>query len=283
LPFPWLDKVHEEVTQSVTDTAVWFDDFFDVDNMDADPTASGQARIRFGWEPRSTDLNSFDSRFRVRLKLPKLKNKADLVFSDYDEEERNAPIQAATNEAITETNKFNLALRWTTKAGPGASWSHRVGVGRKLQPFVKSRYRQVFELNQHSNLRWDTSFYYFSREGLGSHLELQYEHQLDQTLLFRFDNHFYYRDEFNDWVWQHGWYNFQQWDENTAWVYGVYLEGNSRPNYRIEEYLVSARWRKNALREWLFFEVEPFIVWRRDEGFNASFGMALRVEGFFGR
>jgi len=47
--------------------------------------------------------------------------------------------------------------------------------------------------------------------------------------------------------------------------------------------LISLRWRKNALRKWFFYEVEPFILWRRDERFSASYGIALRVEGFFGK
>jgi hypothetical protein len=71
-------------------------------------------------------------------------------------------------------------------------------------------------------------------------------------------------------------------DEKNALVYGLYIEGNSQPNYRPEEYLLSTRWRKNALREWLFFEIEPFLIWRREEQFNTSIGIALRVEGYFG-
>jgi hypothetical protein len=50
----------------------------------------------------------------------------------------------------------------------------------------------------------------------------------------------------------------------------------------LEEYLVSFRWRKNTLRQWLFYELEPFVLWRRDESFSASYGLALRLEGFFG-
>ena len=73
-----------------------------------------------------------------------------------------------------------------------------------------------------------------------------------------------------------------QMDEKNALVYGLYIEGNSQPSYRPEEYLLSMRWRKNALREWLFFEIEPFLIWRREEQFNTSVGIALRVEGYFG-
>jgi hypothetical protein len=98
----------------------------------------------------------------------------------------------------------------------------------------------------------------------------------------RFNNRFYFRDKTDDWLWQHSWQTLHQVDDRTALVYGLYIEGLSQPNYRLEEYLVSVKWRKNALREWLYFDVEPFVLWRRDESFSASYGVALRVEGFFG-
>jgi hypothetical protein len=35
------------------------------------------------------------------------------------------------------------------------------------------------------------------------------------------------------------------------------------------------------LREWLYIEVEPFILWLREEDFRASIGLALRTEIHF--
>ncbi|MDN4502119.1 hypothetical protein QX776_06880 [Alteromonadaceae bacterium BrNp21-10] len=280
--YPWLDSMHSDVSQSVHSTAEWFDSFFLTEEYTDDQKAAGEARIMLGWEPRSSSLNEFVSRFRIRVKLPKAKHQTDLVFSDFDEEEQNTPIRIAKNNVVDDPHRFNLALRWTSKHDEKADLSHRIGIGRKLQPFVKSRYRRIFELSASSNLNWETSAYWYSRDGLGAHFMLQYETNISTTDLFRFDNHFYYRDRFNDWIWHHSAYNFHQLDSKSALIYGLYVEGNSQPNYRVEEYLISARWRKNALREWLYFEVEPFLLWRRDEDFNTSIGLAMRVEGYFG-
>ncbi|GGO65949.1 hypothetical protein [Bowmanella pacifica] len=279
---PWLDDLQLNVSDSIDATAMWFDEFFADETMPLNEKAHGEARIRLGWEPRSRAVNEFETRFRVRVSLPNMKHQTDLIFSDYDEDEDAASVKAARNDAIDRRNRFSMALRWTAKKSGDMNISHRIGVGRKLQPYVKSRIRKTFGLSDINNVNLEASVYYYTQDRFGSHLMAQYEHQLAGNDLFRFDNHFYFRDETDDWIWQHGWYKYSQWDEKTAMIYGLYLEGGTRPNYRIEEYLVSTRWRKNALRKWLFFEVEPFLLWRRDEDFKVSYGLALRVEGYFG-
>jgi len=280
--YPWLDELHVNVSESFNDTASWLDDFFADETFNVEQEATGRARIQLAWEPRSRELVEFESRIRVNWKLPNFKNHVDVVFSDYDEELERAPVKAAQNNVLANQNRFNLALRWILKSDAQSIWSHRVGVGRKLQPFVRSRYAEVMALSEKNTVRMEFSSYYYAKDGFGSHLGLQYEHGLTDMSFLRFDNNFYYRDETSDWLWQHSMYNMRQLNDEAALIYGLYLEGNSKPNYQISEYLVSSRWRKNALREWLFFEVEPFVLWRRNEDFSASYGVALRVEGFFG-
>lgn len=279
--YPWLDTMHTNVVNSVSSTAVWFDDFFALEEFSGGKPAKGEARIRLGWEPRSREFNEFETRFKVKFKLPKLKNRVDVVLSDYDDEQTDNTLNVLQNDDNTAENRFSLALRW--KSRPNSGFSHRIGVGRRLQAFAKSRYRQFHQLTSQTTFRWETAAYLYSKDGLGSEISGQFGYNASAKDLFRFNNHFYYRDKTNDWHWQHNWQYLHQFDPDNALIAGFYLEGSSRPDYRLDEYLASVRWRKNTLREWLFVEVEPFILWRRDENFSASYGLALRVEGYFGR
>ena len=276
----WLDAFHQNIAESVNDSALWFDEFFMLDNDRSPEQAVGEARIQLGWSPRSRELNEFESRLKLRYKLPNLKNRVDLVFSDYDDEQADSPLQNTKIDNRSEQTRFSLALQW--KAKPDSGLSHRIGVGRRLQPFVKSRYRSTITLSPQADLRFDTSAYYYSKDGFGSDFTLRYSYVFTPQTMFRFNNHFYFRDESNDWLWEHSVQHLIQINDKNALISGAYIKGLSRPNYHTEEYLVSNRWRVNALRDWLFFEVEPFIIWRKDEQFSASYGVSLRVEGFFG-
>jgi hypothetical protein len=279
--YPWLDSIHQSIASSVNSSALWFDDFFALEEFEKHEQAYGEARIRLGWEPRSRNINEFETRFKIRVKLPNLKNRADLVLSDYDDDRPANDIQASGINDFVEQNRFSLALRW--RSSPESGLSHRLGVGRHLQAFVKSRYRNSHILTNKTILRWETSAYMYSDDGVGGDFSWQLGYNATDHSIFRWNNHFYFRDRTSDWLWQHSVQNLTQFDEKNALIAGYYIEGLSRPNYRLEEYLVSLRWRKNTMREWLFYEVEPFILWRRDEQFSASYGMALRLEGFFGK
>jgi len=279
--YPWLDTMHQSIASSVNTSALWFDDFFALDEFKHGEEAYGEARIRLGWEPRSRSVNEFETRFKVRVKLPNLKNRVDLVLSDYDDDGPDNDIQGSGVDDFVEQNRFSLALRW--RRSPESGLSHRIGLGRRLQAFAKSRYRNSHLLTDKTTLRWETSAYMYSDDGLGADFFWQLGYNASDRSIFRWNNHFYFRDRTSDWLWQHSLQKLTQFDEKNALIAGIYIEGLSRPNYRLEEYLVSLRWRKNALRTWLFYEVEPFILWRRDEQFTASYGIAMRVEGFFGK
>jgi hypothetical protein len=279
--YPWLDTMHQSIATSVNSSALWFDDFFALEEFDNPEEAYGEARIRLGWEPRSRNINEFVTRFKIRVKLPNLKNRADLVVSDYDDDRPDNDIQASGINDVVEQNRFSLALRWRSSAESGLS--HRIGVGRRLQAFAKSRYRNSHILFDKTILRWETSAHLYSDDGLGADFAWQFDYNATEHSIFRWNNRFYFRDRTNDWLWQHSVQKLTQFNEKNALIAGFYIEGLSRPNYRLEEYLVSLKWRKNTLRKWLFYEVEPFLLWRRDESFSASYGIALRVEGFFGK
>jgi hypothetical protein len=279
--YPWLDTMHQSIASSVNSTALWFDDFFVLEDFSHTEKAQGEARIRLGWEPRSRDLNEFDTRFKVRVKLPNLKNRVDLVLSDYDDDTPDNDIQASGNNDFIEQNRFSLALRW--RRSPESGLSHRIGVGRRLQAFAKSRYRQSHVLSDKANLRWETSAYLYSSDGLGANFSWQLGYNTSEHSTIRWNNHYYFRDRSNDWLWRHSLQRLTQFNEKNALIAGVYIEGLSRPNYNLQEYLVSLRWRKSSLRKWLFYEIEPFVLWRKDESFSASYGIALRIEGHFSK
>jgi hypothetical protein len=278
---PWLDSLHENITDSVNESALWFDEFFMLDQNSLSESALGEARIQLGWNPRSRDLSQFESRIKLRYKLPNLKNRVDLVVSDYDDEQPDNLLQNTNLDNNNQQNRFSLALQW--KAKPDSGLSHRIGIGRRLQPFVKSRYRMVLGLSEQADLRLESSIYYYSNDGFGAELAGSYGYVFTPSSLFRFNNRFFFRDKSNDWLWQHSWQNLVQINEKNALICGLYIEGLSQPNYHLEEYLVSSRWRINALRNWLFFEMEPYVTWRKDEAFSASYGIGLRVEGYFGQ
>ncbi len=89
----WVETFHSSVSNSVYQSAAWFDNFFNEDGESAF-TPKAVARIRVGWKPKSRDWSEFESKFRIKLRLPNFKNKVDLILSDEgDIEQSQLPLE----------------------------------------------------------------------------------------------------------------------------------------------------------------------------------------------
>jgi hypothetical protein len=277
----WLDDWHKALENSMNDTAKSLDAFFALagDESHEDATASG--RIRLGWEPRTRDLAEFDVRFRVRVKLPALQNRVDLLLSDDEDDLQETSVKASRNDQLGRRDQATLAFRF--RRTPDAKLSHRIGAGRRDQLFVKSRYRDGYQVNANETWFYDAELYYYTKDRLGGELGLTYQNVLSDDKLWRFSNRYFYRDNTNDWRWRHELQYLHQYDQNMAAIYTLFIEGLTRPNTFTEQIFLSARWRANPLRGWLFFELEPFILFLKEESFSPSYGIAMRFEVFYGK
>jgi len=277
----WLDHWHNTLETSMNDTAKGLDAFFALagDRSHEDATASG--RIRIGWEPRTRDLAEFDVRFRIRVKLPALKNRVDLLLSDDEDDLQQNSVKATRNDQLGRRDQATLALRF--KRSPDAKLSHRIGFGRRDQIFLKSRYRDSYAIDADNALFYDAELYYYSSDHLGGELGLTYQQLIAEDKLWRISNRYYYRDNTNDWRWRHEAQYLHQYNDNAAVIYTAFIDGLTRPNMFTEQVFFSARWRSNPIREWLFFEIEPFILMIKEESFSPSYGVALRFEVHYGK
>ena len=277
----WFDVWQRSFTDSMDFTVRQLDGLFGSDSDSSSQQASAEGRIQLAWEPRSTSFTDTDVRFRIRVKLPALEERVDLLLSDNEDETQDNTIRAARNTDNADRDRTTIALRFRPEQD--SHYSFRVGAGRGDQLYVKARYRNAKAINKSVALLYDSEVYYYSRDRLGAETGLALQYDMNDKNLVRQNNRLYFRDDTNDWLWRHEINHLYAVDEHNAIVGRAMVEGLSRPNYRVEEVYAGVRWRNNSLREWLFFEVEPFVLWLRDEDFNASYGVAMRVEVYYGQ
>ena len=63
------------------------------------------------------------------------------------------------------------------------------------------------------------------------------------------------------------------------------MVGVTKPDTVVDTYRVRSRLRRNFYRDWLFYEIEPQLEWRRDEengGYYPVGAITRRVEVQFG-
>jgi hypothetical protein len=226
-------------------------------------------------------LSDTDLRFRVRVRLPALKERVDLLLSDNEDETQNNTIRAARDTGNNNRDRTTIALRFRPEQD--SHYSFRIGAGRRDQLYAMTRYRDAFAFSNQWAMLYDAELYYYTRDRLGAEVGVAFQYEINKKHLVRQNNRYYYRDDTNDWLWRHEVHHLFSVDRHNAVIPHLMVEGLSQPNFRVEEVYGGFRWRNNMLRDWLFFEVEPFVLWLRDEDFKTSYGVALRVEAYYGR
>lgn len=280
----WFDIWQRSFTDTMDFTVKQLDGLFMSDSL---PITSGrkearaEGRIQLSWEPRSSMLTDTDLRFRIRVRLPALKERVDLLLSDNEDETQNNTIRAARDTGNNDRDRTTIALRFRPEQD--SHYSYRVGAGRRDQLYAMTRYKDAFAFSKQWAMLYDAELYYYTRDRLGAELGWAVQYEMSKKHLIRQNNRFYFRDNTNDWLWRHEVHHLFSVDQHNAVIPHLMVEGLSQPNYRVEEIYGGFRWRNNMLRDWLFFEVEPFVLWLREEDFKTSYGLALRVEAYYGR
>lgn len=289
----WYDRWQDKFSQSMNSTALRLDNFFanssyvDAANFkqsekrsDGYPQARASGYIRYGWEPRSRAFDEQDLRFRVRVRLPALQNRIELLLSDSEDEDLPDTLGKSRSSFNTDAEQTNLALQYTQS--PDAKVRYRLGAGRRDQLYAQTRYTDKLQVTQHISLLYDAEMYYYTRDQFGSELgaTLQYIH--NENSISRFKHRFYYRDDKQQWSMLQELQYIHALDERNAGISRLHLRSIGVDHARVDEVYASFRWRTNYLRHWLFFDVEPFVIWLRSEEFAPSYGVALRVEAHYG-
>jgi hypothetical protein len=274
--------LHETVSDSVYQSAQWFDSFFTAnDSEQLSPQTT--AKISFSWLPKSRDWSEIKPRFRVRVKLPHFQDKVSLVLSDEtDDELNNLPLESANTKSNNEEDKFSLALNYTQEQRDDRLMNYRLGFsGGDI--FARAKHKRHFNINAKQGFLFEPSLYYYLDDGLGAKLLLEYDYQLSKKSQFRINYSIRGSAAFSGIRWKHGFYKLNQINETTASVLSLQAEGerNGARGFVVDKYTLGYRYRFNALKDWLFFEIEPFLEFPEQENYSTTPGIVLRIEGFF--
>lgn len=280
----WIGQFHQSVTEGVYQSALWFDDFFlEDDSEQLNPKTS--ARIRLSWRPQSRDWGEYKARFKIKVRLPNFKNKVDLILSDDDETNLgHLPLENNDAKLSTSDEHFAAAVRYVHKKQEGTLTDSRIGIsGGDI--FLRARHQRRFVFNNKHSIKVEPSLYYFLDDGLSERLLLEYDYQVNKTTQYRINYSIRGSQTYSGIRWKHGFYKLRQLDSTTASLTSLQVEGqrNGEESFLIERYYAGYRYRFNAYRKWLFFEVEPFLEWHEEDNYSTSPGIALRVEGFFAK
>jgi len=278
----WVNILHDQISDSVYQSAFWFDSFFSVDD-NGFKSPKTNARIRLGWLPKRTNLSEIETRFRIKLTLPNLQNRVDVIFSDdSDDNLSDLPLENVDSQQAFNKDSFSASVRYVNHKDVNKYTGTRIGFSAG-DLFVRLRHNRRFSWHDVHGVKIEPALYYFVKDGLGARLLLEYNYQSNHDDQYRINYSIRASESFKGQEWRYGLYYLKQLDSQRAAALGLVTNGKhgSEQGSFVDKYKLSYRYRFNALKTWLFFEVEPFVEWGKENNFSTDPGVALRIEGFF--
>lgn len=275
----WLDSSHAEVCTAADNLAAWVDGFFGNPQTDME-AASSIVRLRGQYEWDEQDGSGWKLRATGRLILPQLNERTSLVFqSDKDDADEafwdsalaaNQSAMIGLQHEIADDGFSRIDLTAALKSGPKGK--------------LGGRYRYQIPWGEDYRFFFSEELFWIGGDGFGTLTRANIDHALDETHLLRWANRAEYSEESNgvDWSSRVSWTNKLN-EQSALSVFG-FVRGETSPEI-LKSRGFGLAYRRQFLRDWLYWELEPAYAWRKRKPDQERHGVAiikLRLEISFG-
>jgi hypothetical protein len=257
----WLDRSYSYLNERLCAPAVWFDGFFgDPRTLEENPVNSFiRVRSALGWDQDGGANGGLQ--VRANLVLPRVSDRIRLLVAR-DEDVSGEGLSAL---GLDDDNaKTRLGLRFILGEEFGGLTDIDATVRVKsgsLNPRLSSRYRSIHRLGEHGLFRGTQTLFWEQVDGWGTQSRIDLEWVPKAGRLVRWTNRGTFSEASSGVDWRSVWLMYQQLDRKTALRLDAGGDGWTRPDFTVDEYFVALRLRRQFLRPWLFFEVQPERAW----------------------
>ena len=274
----WLEGGKDYASRKANEMTQWVDNFFGNDERDLEQ-AETRLRLRtiYNWDERLD--NEIKFRLGGKVSLPQISKRLDLVFRGEDMDDFG-------NDGVEDPSEDRIGLQY--QVGPKGIRKHRfdltVGFGSSgPKPGVKYVYQDA--LAEDLNFRFTQRFTYDLGEGGYGSSRFVLDKALRERELVRAYTRFLYGEKTEGTEWSSSLSYARGWQGDSGrvgatWLY-VGADGQTEPYDFVKNYKVGARFRRQAYRDWLFWEIEPSYNWRVDEPYfdrEGAWRIELRLE-----
>jgi hypothetical protein len=289
----WIDWLQRKVSRSVCGSAMWFDGLFGESGLYEEMDATyGRMFLGLWWDER----DGFDPkfRFRIRMVLPQLENRVNIVVGresvdDFVTDQHDASEGLAGSFADAEQEDWMLGIGFVPTRGRRSRFSIDAGVRMTipLDPYLRLHYRlHLFTDPEKIQVRLRQTVHWRSTEGYGFTSRADIDRSLGQRFLVRAT----LSGTVSEVKLGVDWYSaatlYQYLGTGSALAYLVEVYGETGREVPVENYGVLVTYRRSFLRPWVFIELSSGLYWPRrllSEERKINPGLGIGFEMLYGR
>lgn len=278
----WIDRAHQEISTRVLKTSEQFDTFFGDKRVKEEQDAT-QIIIAPTFTFSEEKFIEISCPLTLNLALPYLKNRWNLMVETLLHEEKTDDDESEAVE--DEENDVTVSLRY--KAVKQAQRWLSLDAGVKVQtdkilsPFGRVRFRHLFDFDPWG-IRFTQFLFWLEDEGWGESSQFDIDRKLRQDLLFRISNQALWSESSQGLEFSHTYSLRWQLSRRRALEIDLGGQGHTRSSFAIDKYETAVVFRRRLYRNWLFSEIKPGIRALRDDDFDWTPFVMLKIECTFG-
>jgi hypothetical protein len=275
-----LDAWHGMVSRTLTNTVDSIDHFFGDERLEDDNKGT-RLRLRTGVEYSRYDDFSLTASVRVRLDMPQLERRLQLIVDDDIEAEQ--PGEAGNiSDAVSDSEPVT-ALRLLLRDDDKRRVNFDVGLraGDPVQGYTRLRGRVTVPFERWE-LRLTQSGSWLSDDGFTTLSEMLWTRPMGNRWWVRSRSQVIWEEEEPGVKPRQTFTLGRIVDDRRAWRVDLSGEWPETPHTHTATYTVQFTWRRPLYKRWLFLEISPWVDFQQEHDFRTNPGIALRVETIFG-
>ncbi len=281
----WMAGSRDELSEHIETLGRRLDSFFSGQEVMVDKNKS-YIRMRLGaiWKERYGVENDSDIKFR--LDLPATKERYRIVIEseseeDHSLEESNRP--ALMDQSSPSRESVSAAVRFVS--GVVKHWDTDLDIGVRtripLDPFIRGTAKREWDLDDNWVGRIHQRVSYFHSNSFSAKTKFIFERPLSQKSLFRHKTELEWEKLEDQLAFADVFSVFNEIDDDRVVEYQFGILGSSLSNTHIDDIFVGANYRERLYKDWLYLEVIPEILFPREDDYEMTHSLTLRLEVMF--
>ena len=274
-----IDSYHHKISHWLIDSSNSIDDYFTDSNTTE--TSKTFAELKTSFAAENTQDIDYGIRLKLRLDLPKIEKELRLIFEDADSDDQLYDGTVLNNDYHLEEREYYLRLDYLKLIRKKLHIRGGAGIRfRKssLHPYIniKSKYYQL-DTNE-SKVIVSNRFRLYIDGDYENILSTYNFLHLNESLYFTFTNTLRYRnwDEVQK-ITHHLTFIKSLSEERQATIGLSFVNDLNNRSIHSQYYQLHTSYRDILYGDWMYYEITPSILRRRENSFDPTFRLMLNI------
>lgn len=247
---------------------------FDEQLVDQD-IRGNSARIAMSSYRVQEELTEYKLGLGVNIVLPNTNDRLNLLISSQGEDEGNEPDILRSSERAEYVAALRFIIResqrWRIDADAGINWA------LIPDPYTRLRARRPIEYG-FMKFRFTQELNYYTKEGYGEKTEFRFDFLVSEQKLLRLETGASYLVNDDFFKLRYGAGLFNQVTSKFAYVVQAGASGDTEEGPTFDRYTAGIRFRRQIYKDWMFFEIQPQMIWAEEYEWQHRPALLLKLE-----